>query len=92
MGCISNENTNFNNYKIKISEIVKEIIKSDKENKFLINKYFCYKIDNHELFKGVNIEKLNKEELNIPLFVFAIDTKYSSFLDSLISSDIIKKK
>eukprot|EP00833_Pecoramyces_ruminatium_P015503 jgi/Orpsp1_1/1189535/evm.model.d7180000072697.1 len=75
----------------KIIEIIKNTFGIKQENKILIDKYFCDTIKNHELFNTINIEQINKEDLYIRLFAYAIDDFNLDLLDYLISINIKKK-
>ena len=89
----NNDNDNNNtlsNDENKVSVIIKSIFKINEESKFLVEKDFIEKIESHEIFKKINLENFNRDDFYLFLYVYAIDSKDTVFLDYLFNNDIKK--
>ncbi|OUM70310.1 hypothetical protein PIROE2DRAFT_1440 [Piromyces sp. E2] len=67
----------------KISEIIKLIFNSDDRKRFIVDPDFYFKIENHFLFKRVNLDRISKNEIYVRLYAYAIDTQDLCFLNQL---------
>ncbi|KAL6632594.1 hypothetical protein U3516DRAFT_868175 [Neocallimastix sp. 'constans'] len=70
-------------------KIIKSLFEINEDNRFLIDKDFYDKIENHELFKNnkknnnekIKLKDLNKDDIYIRLYVVAIDYEDIEFFN-----------
>jgi len=70
---------------------ISKIFEINKVNKFKVNEDFWKKIENHEIYQNVNIERLNEDELVVYLCAFAIDIEDLKLFDYLFNKFIKDK-
>jgi len=73
------------------NKIIENLFEINNDNKFLTDDDFCNKIENHELFKNVNLNKLSKDDIYVRLYVVAIDYEDIEFFNYLFNNDIKKE-